>query len=88
MILFSYPDIVLGASEAVRRREFIAFVGSTAVAWPLTVRAQHPSTVRVIGVLTGGSGPDSTARLEVFLRALSQLGWTEDHNVRLDMLAL
>jgi len=69
----------------MRRREFIAFVGSTPVAWPLTVRAQHPNTVRVIGVLTGGSGPDSTARLEVFLRALSQLGWTEDHNVRLDI---
>jgi putative ABC transport system substrate-binding protein len=36
-------------------------------------------------VLTGGSGPDSTARLEVFLRALAELGWTENHNVRLDI---
>jgi putative tryptophan/tyrosine transport system substrate-binding protein len=79
------PDVVLGAGEAMRRREFIAFVGSTAVAWPLTLRAQRPNAVRVIGVLTGGSGPDSTARLEVFLGALAQLGWTENHNVRLDI---
>ena len=36
-------------------------------------------------MLTGGSGPDSTARLEVFLRSLAQLGWTESQNVRLDI---
>jgi putative ABC transport system substrate-binding protein len=79
------PDGVLGAGEAMRRREFIAFVGSTAVAWPLAARAQQPNALRVIGVLTGGAGPDSTARLEVFLRALAQLGWTESHNVRFDI---
>jgi putative ABC transport system substrate-binding protein len=66
----------------MRRRDFIIFVGSFAAEWPFAARAQH---VRVIGVLTGGSGPDSTARLDVFLRALAELGWTESQNVRLDI---
>jgi putative ABC transport system substrate-binding protein len=48
-------------------------------------RAQQPETVRRIGVLTGGSGPDSNARLEAFLKALAQLGWTEGQNVRLEI---
>ena len=69
----------------MRRRDFISLVGSFAAEWPIEARAQHPEPVRVIGVLTGGSGPDSTARLEVFLRALAELGWTENHNVRLDI---
>jgi putative tryptophan/tyrosine transport system substrate-binding protein len=69
----------------MRRRDFITFVISFAAEWPFAARAQQPKAVRVIGVLTGGSGPDSTARLEVFLKALAQLGWTESQNVRLDI---
>jgi putative tryptophan/tyrosine transport system substrate-binding protein len=69
----------------MRRRDFISLVGSFAAEWPVAARAQHPNAVRVIGVLTGGSGPDSTARLDVFLKALAQLGWTENHNVRIDI---
>jgi putative tryptophan/tyrosine transport system substrate-binding protein len=69
----------------MRRRDFISLVGSFAAEWPIAARAQHSNAVRVIGVLTGGSGPDSTARLDVFLRALAQLGWTENHNVRIDI---
>jgi len=36
------PDVILGAGEAMRRRESIAFVGSTAAAWPLVAHAQKP----------------------------------------------
>src|SRR5262249_46004466 len=64
--------------------EFLALVGSAAV-WPTVARAQQPKAMRRIGVLTGGFGPDSQARLEAFLKALAQLGWTDGQNVRLEI---
>jgi putative ABC transport system substrate-binding protein len=69
----------------MRRRDFITFLGSFAAELPFAARAQQPNALRLIGVLTGGAGPDSTARLDELLRALAQLGWTESHNVRFDI---
>jgi putative tryptophan/tyrosine transport system substrate-binding protein len=68
----------------MKRREFLGIVGGAA-AWPVVASAQQPKAMRRIGVLTGGFGPDSQARLEAFLRALAQLGWTEGQNVRLEI---
>ena len=77
---YHFPD--QGAD--VRRREFLGLVGSAA-AWPTVARAQQPKAMRRIGVLTGGFGPDSQARLEAFLKAVAQLGWTDGQNVRLEI---
>src|SRR5262245_11771524 len=69
---------------AVKRREFITLLGGAA-AWPLAARAQQREKMRRIGVLTGGFGPDSQARLEAFLKALVHLGWRDGENVRLEI---
>ena len=71
-------DGVLEASKAMRRREFIAFVGSTAVVWPLAVRAQQSERVRRVGVLeSAGIETDQQAGVAVFREVLHQLGWID-----------
>ena len=70
----------------MRRREFIAGVGSAA-ALPLVAGAHQPDRVRRIGVLMpyDENDPESTRRVSTFTQALVDLGWTEGHNVRVDL---
>jgi ABC-type uncharacterized transport system substrate-binding protein len=70
----------------MRRREFITLLGSTAVAWPLAVRAQQPERMRRIGVLMNlaADDPESSVRIAAFLQVLQQLGWTDGHNIQID----
>jgi putative tryptophan/tyrosine transport system substrate-binding protein len=69
----------------MRRREFIAGFGSAA-AWPVAARAQQGERARRIGVLMPGDENDPLAKLQqsVFTRALADVGWTGDRNVRMD----
>ena len=75
--------LVLGA--AMRRREFVAFVG-TAAAWAVNARAEQAERMRLIGVLQGLSAndPEAEGRFSEFQKELQQLGWTAGRNVRLD----
>jgi putative tryptophan/tyrosine transport system substrate-binding protein len=71
----------------MRRREFIAGLGSAA-AWPVAARAQ-PSAERVrrIGVLASNlaaADPEWQSRSTAFVQGLQQLGWTAGRNLRLD----
>ena len=70
----------------MRRREFITLLGGAAAAWPLPVLAQQKERVRRIGVLMPQTADDQEAQTRVgaFVQALSQLGWTIGHNVRID----
>jgi ABC-type uncharacterized transport system substrate-binding protein len=55
-------------------------------AWPLTARAQQAERLRRLGVLSGGSAgnPEILARIAAFVQGLTQLGWTDGRNVRID----
>jgi putative tryptophan/tyrosine transport system substrate-binding protein len=67
----------------MKRREFIAGLG--AAAWPVVARGQQAS-VRRIGVLMPFDENDPFAKLQLstFTQALTDLGWTEGRNVRMD----
>jgi putative ABC transport system substrate-binding protein len=72
----------------MRRREFIGVLGgAVAVTSPLAVRAQQPDRIRRLGMLVPGAkdDPDQQRRLRVFQDALSELGWTEGRNLRIDI---
>jgi putative tryptophan/tyrosine transport system substrate-binding protein len=70
----------------MRRREFIAGLGS-AVAWPLAARAQQSERMRRIGVLIdwAEADPEAKAALSALSRGLSELGWTDGRDVRMDV---
>ena len=69
----------------VRRRDFISLLGGAVAAWPLAAHAQE--RVRKVGVLMGiESDPDARGRVKAFRQRLGELGWSEDHNVRIDVV--
>jgi putative ABC transport system substrate-binding protein len=73
-------------SICIRRREFIAGLGSAA-AWSLAAHGQQADRVRHIGVLMSGdeNAPLAKARLSTFAQALAGFGWTDGRNVRMDL---
>ena len=64
----------------------VALLGSTAIAWPLVARAQQPSQMRRIGVLSLLAETDAEAQVEdaAFRKRLTDLGWTDGRNIRVD----
>ena len=69
----------------IRRREFIAGLGSAA-AWPMVARAQQQSQMRRIGVLLPAAADDTRFQTLVgaFLQELALLGRTIGRNVSVD----
>src|SRR5215470_18335734 len=70
----------------MRRRQYIALVGSTAAAWPLAARAQQSSNrVPVIGVLWhAGSAEEEDVYLSVLRKEFNDLGYIEGKNIVLE----
>jgi putative tryptophan/tyrosine transport system substrate-binding protein len=68
----------------VKRREFITLLGGAAAAWPLTARAQQ--RMRPVGVLMmfSETDPEGQAWVKAFERGLSDRGWIDGRNVRID----
>jgi putative ABC transport system substrate-binding protein len=61
-------------------------LGGAAAAWPLAARAQQGERIRRIGVLMylPADDPEGQARFAALVQALTQLGWTEGRNLRID----
>jgi len=65
----------------MKRREFIALLGGTAVAWPLAARAQQAGKVHRIGVLETISTTLNVANFYALREGLRQLGYAEGQNL-------
>ena len=59
----------------MRRREFIALLGSATVTWVLPARAQQPAKIPRIGIL------DDAPMWQAFRHALRDLGYVEGQNI-------
>jgi putative ABC transport system substrate-binding protein len=67
----------------IRRREFIAGLGGTMAAWPLTALAQQQTKPTVIwfGLRPGGPLPEN---VDAFRRGLAQVGFSEGRDVTVE----
>ena len=65
----------------MRRRDFIAGLGSTA-AWPVMARAQQPA-VPVVGLVRAGSADDEES-LAAFRKGLGETGYVDGQNVMIE----
>jgi putative ABC transport system substrate-binding protein len=70
----------------MRRREFIAFLGGAAVAWPLAMRAQQSSKMKPIAIVSPATkisdmSVSGYGIYRVFFEELSRLGYVEGQNL-------
>jgi putative ABC transport system substrate-binding protein len=72
----------------MQRREFIGLIGGAA-AWSVAANAQQGERLRRIGVLMpfAASDPQYRARTGAFVQGLSQLGWFDGRNMRIEYRA-
>src|SRR5262249_11006540 len=69
------------------RRQFITLLGSAAVAWPLSARAQEGGRMPRVAVLTpyAESDPEAQAWFKAFVQGMQAVGWTDGRNIRIDV---
>ena len=68
----------------MRRREFLSVLGCAVATWPISARAQQATPV--IGYLYAGSPESSAYLITAFRKGLSEGGYVEGRNVRIDYL--
>ena len=65
----------------MRRREFLALIGSAVGGSPLAVHAQPVPVRRLVVLMGAAETPSSRRLLTSFLHRLDELGWSERHNL-------
>jgi putative ABC transport system substrate-binding protein len=66
----------------MRRREFISLISGAVAVWPIATRAQQP--VPVVGFVNAASAEAYSPMLSAFVRGLSETGYIENQNVRIE----
>jgi putative ABC transport system substrate-binding protein len=70
----------------MNRREFLGVLGGGVAAGPLAARSQESERMRHVAILMGSADhAEWRLRVEIFLRAFQQLGWTEGRNVQIEL---
>jgi putative ABC transport system substrate-binding protein len=70
----------------MRRRDFIGFMGGSAVAWPLAAHAQQPGGIKRVAILNGNpETPATRAFVAAFQQGLGRSGWREGSNVSFEV---
>jgi putative ABC transport system substrate-binding protein len=68
----------------VNRRKVIGLLGGAAGAWPFAARGQQ-GNVKRLGILLGGEAGPRQVSDKQLLEGLTQLGWIEGRNLRVDL---
>ena len=77
-------SVILGLGVSpMRRRDFIALLGSSVTGLPLAARSQQPA-MPVIGFLAEGAPDSEPGALTAFRQGLREAGYVEGQNVQID----
>jgi putative ABC transport system substrate-binding protein len=68
----------------MRRREFIALLGSGVAAWPLASRAQQAAKLPTIGFLGANNSSFERGSTDAFVQRLRELGWIDNRTVAIE----
>ncbi|MGC2078827.1 MAG: ABC transporter substrate-binding protein [Xanthobacteraceae bacterium] len=79
--------LMVPQSLLATRREFIAFLGGSAAAWPFGARGQQTDPIRRVGVLLPApkDDPDYQPWVSAFLKRLQEQGWIDGRNAQVDI---
>ena len=68
----------------MRRREFIALLGSGVAGWPLALRAQQAAKLPKIGFLGANNASFERGSTDAFVQRLRELGWIDNRTVAIE----
>jgi len=68
----------------MRRREFIALLGSGVAGWPIALRAQQAAKLPTIGFLGANNASFERGSTDAFVQRLRELGWIDNRTVAIE----